>query len=149
MKTFFTVLVMATAAYASGFPLKKYGTFLADQAKPVCKEGNFSYDMSTPPASSDMTFTGGIREITGARKEFIKGFATAINRPADKDFVSEIEVQEGPTKYWLPIQTQTLNSFSPVAKTGGKVLVSVRFAGCYKENDAQVPMALMMRMESF
>ena len=91
-------------------------------------------DASHPKFHTVATYTGNVRPITSETKQLIERWAKAMQHgPGTVEmFASEIEVQQGGARFWLPVQSQLIEPFQKEIRPGQATHLYILLVGAYK-----------------
>jgi hypothetical protein len=78
-----------------------------------------------------VTFTGRFRPVSKTRQDYIASWVTTMGQPAGaaSAFEREVEVEQGHTRYWMPIQEVLVGQLQKEVPAGATVEVYVLLMG--------------------
>jgi hypothetical protein len=92
---------------------------------------NYWFDAAHPKYHTLATFTGNTRALPPSVKAYIEKWVKTMGHPPTyhEMFQREIEVRQGSSTYWLPIQQQLVAPFAQEVRAGSKVHLYVLLMG--------------------
>jgi hypothetical protein len=91
------------------------------------------------PSKVKVTYTGRSRNIPAKRKELLKDWLITTYGPDSKAYLklfdTEVLFTEAGVEYWLPIQSQLIESLNEELKKGEIIFIYVAWVGARKESD--------------
>jgi hypothetical protein len=132
------LLLFSARAVSAGFDYSAYQPAeLADVTNSIADEvdprADYWFDASHPKYNSVVTLTGKRRPIAPGLKDFISKWVRTMGHPASdiEMFQTEIEVSQGSTNYWVPIQQQLLEPLDTEVTAGEEVRLYILVMGAY------------------
>lgn len=101
----------------------------------IAPEVTWWLDAAHPMFHTVATYTGNVRPIARETKGLIDRWAKAMQHGPQISglFTSEIEVQQGDTRYWLPIQSQLIKPLREEVRAGQAAHFYILLVGAYKQ----------------
>lgn len=132
------LLLFASAGRGAGFNYSSYqSTQLSDAATSfeLDPESDYMIDAAMRKFHVEGTFTGNTREVDPALSKFIVGWAHALDIPPHIPgmFNTAVEIQQGSTTSWMPIQDGLLEPFGKEVPAGSKVHVFILLLGAHNQ----------------
>lgn len=130
----FVFLIVARPATAGDFDYDSYTTAqLADVSASleIDPRVNYWFDAAHPKYHTVVTFTGNTRVVSPGVKTYIEKWVKTMGHPVAyyEMFQNEIEVKQGSSTYWLPIQQPLVAPFSREVPANAKVHLYVLLMG--------------------
>ncbi|GAA0887155.1 hypothetical protein [Rhodanobacter soli] len=139
MRTAILIVLLALAAPVSGrdFDYSSYKTVsLADAAAALAVDprANYWLDAAHPRYHALATFTGKTRKLAPGVKGFIVMWVKAMQHPAEyvDFFKMEVQIRQGTTDYWMPIQDVLVKPFEDQVRPGDQVDLYLLLMGAYE-----------------
>lgn len=136
---FAVLLLYACSVHGSGF---NYGSYrlssLSDAANSfdINPRSRSMVDAGMKKYRIEVEFTGNVRSADPDFRQFIAGWAYALNVPSHvaELFDTEVEVRQGEEVLWMPIQRQMVDAFRREVAPTAKVEVFVLLLGAHEQD---------------
>jgi len=135
---FALLFVFTSTAWSTGFNYSSYQTAqLSDAASSfeLDPESDYMVDAAMRKYHVEATFTGNVRPIGSGLGKFISGWARALNIPPHIPgmFNTAVEIRQGSTTLWMPIQDGLLDPFVKEVPPNSKVHVFILLLGAHNQ----------------
>lgn len=131
-------LIVAPPSFGSDFDYAAYQTVqLAEVAAglEIDPRVNYWYDAAHPKYHAMATYSGNMRAVSPEMRTYVEQWVKTMGQPDyyHKMFQSEIEVTQGSSTYWLPIQQPLVAPFGHEVAAGTQVHLYVLLLGAINQ----------------
>lgn len=132
------LLAFASAVHGAEFNYGSYRPALLSEAVSsfeLDSRSDYMIDAAMRKYRVEATFTGKTREVDPGLGRFLAGWAKALNVPSHVPgmFNTAVEIRQGSTTLWMPIQDGLIESFAEEVPAGSSVDVFVLLLGAYDQ----------------
>lgn len=132
------LLAFTSLGHAGEFNYSSYQTArLSDAASSfeLDPESDYMIDAAMRKYHVEATYTGNIRKVDPGLSKYIAGWARAVNvSPGIPAMLNtEVEIRQGSTTLWMPIQDGLVAPFGKEVPAGSKVHVFLLLLGAYNQ----------------